>query len=574
MPVDNFAPEGGSSTFTLWASQARAFAEEKLHDKLERERGIASVFIQRVIIENYRCLKAADVTFNERMNVIVGNNECGKSTLLEAIHLALTGQFNGRPLQIELHPYLFHVEIVQDYFEKRKQGLTPEPPRILIELYLADDPALTKLKGNNNSLGLDLPGVKLAIELNPAMADEFAQYVSDPSEIRTVPIEYYCIRWRGFTETDILNAREIPLNASLIDASTIRNNAAASRYIIDIVKESLSSKEKVDLALSYRLMKHRFLEQPKVKTINDALAKKKGKISDKAISLSLDTSSRATWEAGIMPHLDDIPLSLVGKGEQNAVKIKLAMETSAKSHIILIEEAENHLSYSSLNQLIGHIADNAGDRQIFITTHSSFVLNKLGIETVLLFQRGTGVRLNELKDGTTRDYFMKLPGHDTLRLILSTRTILVEGPSDELIVQRAYQKKHGRLPLENGVDVISVNSLAFKRFLEIAVLLHKTTDVVTDNDASVDALKKKYADYFASDVIAIQYDDDESASTLEPQLMKKNGLKVINQVLGRSFEDENSAIDFMVKNKADTGLRFFETAVEWEAPDYIDRAVR
>ena len=54
----------------------------------------------------------------------------------------------------------------------------------------------------------------------------------------------------------------------------------------------------------------------------------------------------------------------------------------------------------------------------------------------------------------TRDYFMKLPGYDTLRLIMSKRTILVEGPSDELIVQKAYKAQHGRLPLEDGVDVI------------------------------------------------------------------------------------------------------------------------
>lgn len=532
------------------------------------------MYIQRVVIENYRCLEKADVTFNPQMNVIVGKNECGKSTLLEAIHLALTGQLNGRPLQMELHPYLFNVDVVSEYFEQRTRSLNPEPPRILIELYLADDPSLAKLKGDNNSLRVDLPGVSLAIELNPAMASDFAQYVSDPSEIRTVPIEYYCIRWRGFHDSDILNSREIPLNASLIDASTIRNNAAASRYIIDIVKESLSPKEKVDLALTYRLMKHRFLEQRKVKDINDALAAKKGEISNKAISLSLDTSSRATWEAGIMPHLDDIPLPLVGKGEQNAVKIKLALETSARSHIVLIEEAENHLSYASLNELIGHIAANAGARQIFITTHSSFVLNKLGVETVLLFQRGYSVRLNELEDSTTRDYFMKLPGHDTLRLILSKRTILVEGPSDELIVQRAYQTKHGRMPLEDGIDVISVNSLAFKRFLAIARLLHKETDVVTDNDGNVAALKAKYIDYLDLDGIAIQYDDDESASTLEPQLLKKNGLAVINVVLDQSFADVATALAWMQKNKAETALRFFETTVDWKAPDYIDRAIR
>jgi predicted ATP-dependent endonuclease of OLD family len=32
----------------------------------------------------------------------------------------------------------------------------------------------------------------------------------------------------------------------------------------------------------------------------------------------------------------------------------------------------------------------------------------------------------------------KLPGYDTLRLILCNKAILVEGPSDELIVQKAY----------------------------------------------------------------------------------------------------------------------------------------
>lgn len=532
------------------------------------------MFIHRVVIQNYRCLKAADVVMNDKLNVIVGNNECGKSTLLEAVHLALSGQLNGRPLVVEMHPYLFNLDLVREYIDSLAAGDKPQPPRILLEVYLADDPNLTKLKGDHNSLKIDRPGVSLSIELNPSHAEDFIQYVSDPAEIRTVPIEYYRIVWRNFAGNDIAHSRDIPLHASLIDASTLKNNAAASRYVVDIVKESLSAQEKVDLALTYRLMKDRFLEQPKVKTINDALALKKGKISEKVISVSLDTSARASWEAGIMPHLDDIPLTLVGKGEQNAVKIKLAMETSAKSHIILIEEAENHLSYASLNELIGHISANAGTRQIFITTHSSFVLNKLGVESVLLFQRGSGVRLSDLANTSTQDYFMKLPGHDTLRLILAKRSILVEGPSDELIVQRGYQKKHGRMPLEDGVDVISVNSLAFKRFLEIAVLLKTETDVVTDNDGSVAGLLAKYADYLTSDVVKIRYDTDETAKTLEPQLVKRNGLATINAVLGKTFTDEASAIEYMVKNKADVALRFFETTVDWSVPDYIADAIR
>ena len=40
------------------------------------------------------------------------------------------------------------------------------------------------------------------------------------------------------------------------------------------------------------------------------------------------------------------------------------------------------------------------------------------------------------------NYFKKLPGYDTLRLVLAKRVILVEGPSDELVVQRAYRDAH------------------------------------------------------------------------------------------------------------------------------------
>src|SRR6218665_1654008 len=51
--------------------------------------------------------------------------------------------------------------------------------------------------------------------------------------------------WVDEPHNDIINSRGIPLQTSLIDASTIRNNVAANRYVVDIVKESLSSKEKV-----------------------------------------------------------------------------------------------------------------------------------------------------------------------------------------------------------------------------------------------------------------------------------------------------------------------------------------
>jgi putative ATP-dependent endonuclease of the OLD family len=527
--------------------------------------------ISDVLIKNYRCLSNSSIKLNRNLNIIVGNNECGKSTFLEAVYLCLSGQLNGRSIHSELHPHLFNAGAVAEYIKDLVNNTPSSPPSILIEIYFEDDLALAKLKGKNNSKKADVPGVKMLIEFNDAYKAEYESYIADPKLIKTVPIEYYTVIWRDFADNDI-TSRSIPIKPCLIDASMIRNNAAASRYILDVVKDSLTKKQQVDLALSYRMMKDKFLADVKVEEINKSLAAKKGSISDKGLSISLDTTSRANWESGIMPHLNDIPMPLVGKGEQNSVKIKLAMQSSAECHLFLIEEAENHLSFSNLNILIKHIADMRGDRQLLLTTHSSFVLNKLGLEFVLLFSNGKATTLESL-DPSTQDYFLKLPGYDTLRLILSKRAILVEGPSDELIVQKAFQIRNGKLPLEMGIDVISVNSLAFKRFLDIAKILETKVDVVTDNDGDVAKLKEKYKSYGGLAFVRVQFDEDETARTIEPQLLKCNGLEVVNAILEKSFETNDDLLRYMADNKTDCALKFFETQIPWSVPDYIARAI-
>lgn len=526
--------------------------------------------ITKVIIQNYRCLADTTVDLNAHLNILVGNNECGKSTFLEAVNLALSGLLNGRSIHTELHSHLFNAEATRQYVTSLETSPLP-PPSILIELYLSDIDALASLKGRNNSLKQDVPGLKLLIEFNEDYKSEYATYVADPKLIKSIPVEYYAVRWRAFTDNDV-TARSIPIKPSFVDASTIRNNNAASRYILETVKEGLSKKQQVDLALSYRMMKDRFSAEKKVEDINAFLAKKKGHVSDKVLSIALDTSSRAGWETSVVPHLDEIPMLLVGKGEQNSVKIKLAMEESAECHIFLIEEAENHLSFSNLNVLIKHISNKRADRQLLITTHSSFVLNKLGLESVLLFANGKTMSLKSLRKDT-EDYFLKLPGFDTLRLILAERAILVEGPSDELIVQKAFVMQHGMMPLEMGVDVISVGSLAFKRFLDIALVLNADVDVITDNDGDADSVKKKYEDYEGKGQIAVCYDSDASLPSLEQQLIKVNGTGLVNAILGKSYANDEDLLKYMRANKTECALKFFETTMPWDVPQYIANVV-
>jgi putative ATP-dependent endonuclease of OLD family len=533
--------------------------------------------IERVIVKNYRALASADVRLRPDFNIIVGDNESGKSTLLEAINLALKGQINRRPAAYELHSYLFNTVCVTRYIESLRNGPRVPPPEILVELYLGENSNLPAFRGINNSLGENAQGVSLTICLDEEnYREEYSKYIVDPLAVKTIPIEYYKPVWRSFAG-DTIEARSMSLRSSLIDPGSISDTFAASKYIVEFTREYLTKEQKVGVALSYRKLRDDFTKDPGITKLNQELAKEKGLISEKKLSIAMDMTARAGWEGAILPYLDEIPISLVGKGEQNSVKIKLAVEAAMEeekaSQIILIEEPENHLSHARLNQLLDHLATKASGKQLIVTTHSSFVLNKLGVENVLMLYGNKAITLADLSK-PTMDYFKKLPGHDTLRMILAKRTILVEGPSDELFVQKAFFQKHGKTPLQDGVEVISVNALAFKRFLEIAKALKIRACVVTDNDGKVAAVRKKYAEYEKEEHIQVCFSEDATLKTLEPHILSVNGREKLNRVLGSSYSTDDELLSYMEDNKTECALRILESTEQIRVPEYIQNAVK
>lgn len=297
-------------------------------------------------------------------------------------------------------------------------------------------------------------------------------------------------------------------------------------------------------------------------------------MTSRRLSLSVDVSQRSAWERTLVPHLDDVPFQLTGSGEQSALKIMLALNRRADdSHVILIEEPENHLSFSSLNALMGKIARRCDGKQVLVTTHSSYVLNKLGLGNLILLTPASGTRITDLPADTT-DYFKKLSGYDTLRLVLAKKVILVEGPSDELVVQRAYLDLHDRLPIDDGVDVINVRGLQARRFLDIAVRLGKPAVVVNDNDGDPDTVRKRYAAYISYPFIKVCVGEGD-ARTLEPQLVAANGLEVMNRVLGKAHETEDALVTYMTgrNNKTDCALAVFESDEKITMPEFIRDAV-
>ncbi len=529
--------------------------------------------LTKIQIKNYRAFKDFSLDFSDGLNVIVGDNDAGKSTLLEAVNLALTSRLRGRFLANELSPHLFNQDTVASYVAAVGEGANPAPPEILIDLYLEETDDTAFLKGTNNSSLENAPGLRLRVAFWDEFADEYANFITTSDQLTLVPTEYYRVEWLSFAGNSV-TARSVPASASLIDAAAIRLQSGTDHYLQQIITDHLDPKQRVEIARAYRSLRETFTGNTAIATINSELAETQEGLTDRELSLAIDISQRASWESNLVPHLDDLPCQFVGGGAQNMLKVLLALNRTADAcHVVLIEEPENHQSPASLNTLVAKIADRCEGKQVLVTTHSSFVLNKLGLDRLVLLSHATGLRLTDLP-ADTLDYFKKLPGFDTLRIALAKRIILVEGPSDELVAQRAFRDTHGKLPLEFGVDVISVRGLSFKRFLDIALPLKQRVDVVIDNDSKEPAaIRQRYSPYLESPQVTLHIGDPSDGHTLEPQLISSCGRDTLNGVLGVDFPLDAELADHMTNNKTSCALKILEHPGDLAFPQYIRDAV-
>lgn len=544
--------------------------------------------IKRIRIENFKCIKGSfALDLKKGINILVGNNEAGKSTILEAVHLALSGIFRGKTIRGNLTQYLFNYDVVTQYLKDVNSGKASEAPYILIELYMNENfPILEGDKFLDKSMSGKNSGIAMKIALDEKYYEEYNALIN-AGNLASLPIEYYDVEWYAFSRKP-LTSRSVPIKSSFIDVGASKFQNGSDIYISRIVQNILETEEKTKVAQSYRKLKEIFAKDPAIENINSKISGI-SKLSDKEIELTVDLGARSTWDGSLITQLDNIPFDFIGKGEQAIVKTDLALSNKKAENesIILIEEPECHISHARLNQLLKSIKENYGDKQIIISTHSSFVSNKLGLDNLILLNQQNTIRFSDLESKT---FFEKVSGYDTLRMILCKKAILVEGDSDELVIQRAYMDTHnGKLPIEDGVEIISVGT-SFLRFLEIAERLSIPVKVVTDNDGSVASLEKKYKKYIGKNKklnIEICYDSNEytgaltigkakkpfNYNTLEPLLLKANDLDTLNRILDTDYSTEDDLHKYMKENKTECALKIFSAEDSIEYPEYIKRAI-
>ena len=153
--------------------------------------------IKSIRIVGFKKFKNFEMDFNEGMNILVGENEAGKSTILEAIEIVLNQKY--KTTEKAALQELFNVENISE-FEKSPSFLTL--PKILIELDLELDPKKKNSESFmgeeflNKSKGKDKTryGISFECSFNEELGSGLEKYVSEAN----IPVEYYDLKWTTY----------------------------------------------------------------------------------------------------------------------------------------------------------------------------------------------------------------------------------------------------------------------------------------------------------------------------------------------------------------------------------------
>lgn len=515
--------------------------------------------ITKVVLRNFKRFEKLDLPLEPGLNVLIGGNQAGKSSVLLAIDLVLSASRSKiEALGVEA---LLKADAV-DVFMRGSRPVT-ELPRLLVEIFLTEgaDPLLN---GKNNVDGKMCDGIKMECSVPRELEEEVAELLRDPDA--PFPFEYYTPRFATFAEDSQIAFKKY-VRHLLLDSSRIDSEHANRAYTQSLFSVNADAKARSRLESSYRKTKDAFGEAH-LKEINKALTN---------YQFGVRTSSKANLGTDLVILEDKLPIDLQGKGRQCFVKTSFALRRGGNAthslDLLLLEEPENHLSHALMRRLVEQLAE-AEERQLLIATHSSMICSRLGLRKALLLGSDPAkpVALSGLSEATAK-FFMKAPDNNVLEFALSKRVILVEGDAEFILLEEPYSTHSGGSTLaDDGVHVISVGGTSFKRYLKLAKLLGVRVAVLRDNDKHWQKnCVDNYAD-FRMDNAQVFADKDDKQSTFEICLYEDN-MALCDRLFGASRKSL-SVLDYMLSNKADAAFELLDKgAAELRAPQYIQDAI-
>ena len=152
-----------------------------------------SIVIEKIRLQNYKRFLDYTVNPNPGINILIGDNEVGKSSILKAIDIVASG--NLRRIEAIGIDKLLNIEAVKQF----GMGVRTieNLPIMRIELYLAGQFDHT-MNGKNNTDRRICDGIRLVCEPNIDYAAEIKAALEANSDY--FPYDYYSVRFSTFAD--------------------------------------------------------------------------------------------------------------------------------------------------------------------------------------------------------------------------------------------------------------------------------------------------------------------------------------------------------------------------------------
>lgn len=539
-----------------------------------------NMYISKVKLTNFKKFKESSFEFNDGKNIIIGKNDSGKSTILQAIDIALNQKGNGDRYNSKQYGTLLNAFIVNDFFNKKdveNNLLNPTKlPSIEVEIFIDNlNNGINQafFYGSCNSEKKDKYGITFKYSFNDDFKKDCKNLFNSFKSIDDcfIPFEFYSAEWTTFAGR-YYNFRRNPFKSILVDNSKSQGDAYN-----DFLKEKLNAislEKRNTLSINLKKAINNFNNQSNI----DEFKIDTNRIHAKDYLDIVDTHDTNK----------KIFMRDAGSGQENIIKTKLALSES-ETKLILLEEPENHLAFDSSRKQIDSIARNNKTDQMIISTHSPLLVNKIGINNIKWITDSQKFKSFKDMDENTSNFFQKLDNINILQIIVAKKVILVEGATEYICMEDMVKSVTQNTLEKLGVHVLSMGGNYFKYFKELSKIVGNKILVITDNDGSDDKIQKaKEINNKARNNFQVKMPRDTSSFTFEVDLYNSNSNgnnSILNNIVQhnstKSRWNNHDGLDktlvWMLNNKTEAAMEysshFTSNDESIEVPTYIREGI-
>lgn len=519
-------------------------------------------YIKALHIEGFKKFISLDVEFNEHMNILVGENEAGKSTILDAIKTVLNQQYRNADKSVLRD--LFNSKLVAAF---QAEPSVKTLPRIYVEVELALDP---KSKNASYFYG-EVYGQrkqqdeKFGIRFECKYDDELGAGMEQSILEGKIPYEYYVLTWTTFANRPYQMIKR-PMNFLSIDTTNSATAPSFNYYNRTLFMSRYDEATRAKAKNEFRAKLEDALEAANLPPISD---NRKFGVDSKKVVL----------ETILSVYEDSIALENRGSGMESLIKTQIALDRTNGLDVILMEEPENHLSFTTLRKMLQEISDQQDNSQIIVATHNNMIASRLNLNNVLWITDDSVKSLAGV-DASVAEFFVRADDNAFLQLLLSKKVFLVEGATEFLLLPMFYQQITGHTIEEDGIAVISCNGISYKRYLEIATATDKRIAVVTDNDGKADRITEAESFKKSNTLQHIFMGATVDEWTWEACIYKENKDtldKMITVQAGAAYKfhdkDYGAVLGKMLNNKVDVAYQMLTSDKTFVVPQYVKDAI-